>query len=80
MSSHAVLLQDNSIRFQSSHSTKPPADQDVNGANLGLVEVVDDGGPVDLVPTGEPVDGCTHSVQVDQLFDLGFGQPSLHRV
>ena len=24
--------------------------------NAGLVEVVDDGGPVDLVPTGERVD------------------------
>ena len=48
--------------------------------DAGLVEVVDDGDPADLVPTGEPVDRVTRSLQVDGMFDLGLGQPSLHRV
>ena len=48
--------------------------------DAGSVEVVDDGGPVDLVPTGEPVYRDTVSVLVDQLLDLGSRQPPLHRV
>ena len=44
-----------------------------------MVEVVDHGGPVDLVPTGESVDRRTLSVPVDQLVDLCLGQPSLDR-
>jgi len=48
--------------------------------DAGLVEVVDDGGPVDFVATGESVDRTTFVVEVDQLFDLCSAQPSLHRV
>ena len=48
--------------------------------NTGSVEVVDDRGPVDFVATGEPVDRGTLSVELAQLFDLGLGQPALHRV
>lgn len=48
--------------------------------NAGPVKVVDDGGPVDFVPTSECVDRGTLWVQVDQLFDLCCRQPSLNRV
>ena len=48
--------------------------------DAGPVEVVDDGGPVDLVPTGEFVDRDPVSVELDQVFDRGSGEPSLHRV
>ena len=48
--------------------------------DAGLVEVVDDRGPVDAVPTGESIDRGTLAVPVDQLFDLALGEPALHRV
>ena len=48
--------------------------------DAGLVEVVDDGGPVDLVAAGKSVDRDTLSIQADELFDLGSRQPALHRV
>ncbi len=48
--------------------------------NAGLVELVDDGGPVHLVPTSERVNRCALAVPVDQLFDFNSGEPSLHRV
>ena len=48
--------------------------------DAGLVEVVDDGGPVDLVPTGESIDRSALAIQLGQPVDLAFGQPSLHRV
>ena len=53
---------------------------DAPSRDAGSVEVVDDGGPVNFVETGESVDRRTSSVVVDQLCDLGSGQPSLHRV
>jgi hypothetical protein len=49
-------------------------------SDVGLVEVVHDGGPVDLVPPGERVDRSTVSIRVEQPLDLLHGQPSLHRV
>ena len=48
--------------------------------DVGLVEVVDDGGPVNFVETGESVDRHTSSVVGDQLCDPRSGQPSLHKV
>ena len=48
--------------------------------DVDLVEVVDDGGPVDAVPTRESVDRHAISVELDQPFDLRPRQPSLHRV
>lgn len=49
-------------------------------SNAGAVKVVDDGGPVDVVLKGEPVDRGTLSVSLDQLFDLPCREPTLHRV
>ena len=49
-------------------------------SDVGLVEVVHDGGPVDLVATGERVDRGAVSVLADQLLDLRPGQSVLHRV
>ena len=48
--------------------------------NSQLVEVVDDRGPVDLVPSRERVDRRAVSIEADQCVDLGRRQPSLHRV
>jgi hypothetical protein len=53
---------------------------DAPSGNAGPVEVVADGGPVDCVLTSGCVDRGTLSVQVDQLFDLRYRQPSLNRV
>lgn len=49
-------------------------------SNAGPVEVVEDGGPVDVVPTGECADRGTLSVQRDELFDLRCPEPALDRV
>ena len=49
-------------------------------SDAGSVEMLDDSGPVDAVPTGEIVDRCTLAVPVDQLVDRGSRQPALHRV
>ena len=48
--------------------------------DVGLVQVVHDGGPVDLVPAGERVDRGAVLVLADQLLDLRPGEPVLHRV
>lgn len=48
--------------------------------DVGLVEVVHDGGPVHLVPAGECVDRGAVSVLADQVLDLRPGEPALHRV
>ena len=45
-----------------------------------LVEVVDDGGPVDLVPTCKRVDRRAVSIEADQCIDLAGRQSSLDRV
>jgi hypothetical protein len=66
-------------RGQGNRLVRHLADHASSG-DVCTVEVVDDGGPVDLVETGESVDRHTSSVVVDQLCDLCSGQPSLHRV
>ena len=38
--------------------------------DAGSVEVVDDGGPVDLVPTGERVDRRAVPIEADECIDL----------
>ena len=48
--------------------------------DAGLVEVADDGGPVNFVEMGESVDRRTSSVVVDQLVIFGSGESTLHRV
>ena len=53
---------------------------DAPSGDAGTVEVVDDGGLVNFVETGESVDRRASSVVVDQLCDLCSGRPSLHRV
>ncbi len=49
-------------------------------SDAGSVEMLDDSGPVDAVPTGESVDRGTVSVEADQCIDLARWQSSLDRV